>query len=193
MQKQRSSEDPITARGRAAWEILQSATSSQSTLSRGSGLSALARRKKVQTERLRLWRDLGDALAVGKRASRTDRDYHEWLKVNGFEFVQKSARTDALWFAANATTLGEIPVGITSPTTLRSWVQTRNARQRATAIPSARSMGVTRSEVTPREPTVPVPMSEIADLLREAAASLLRGAELMQDAARLIDQGGMHE
>jgi hypothetical protein len=48
-----------------------------------------------------LWREVGEALLVGRREHRADRAFAQWVRENGFEDMDRRVRADAMWLAEN--------------------------------------------------------------------------------------------
>jgi hypothetical protein len=78
-----------------------------------------------------LWREVGEALLVGRREHRADRAFAQWVRENGFDDVSRHHRADSMWLAQNwVEVCGEhTPAGLANPSELRRWF---NEQQEAT-------------------------------------------------------------
>lgn len=195
-----SESDALVVRGRIAWGRLKEDAPKRRALSRGSGANAKERRERSQNDHRLWWIQVGQALLVGKRMAKTDHGYYAWLRANGFEDVPRSARQDAIWFASNMTSLGELPEGLASPGTIRQWAYKR-AKASSVAPSTPNHAGVVlhkgppaeipqRSEVArslgqPGAGNLP-DMARVADLILEASKHMQRGVELLSEVAQLI-------
>lgn len=145
---------------------------------------------------------MGQALAFGKRTSRSDPAYHKWLKENGLDGIPRSCRTHAIWFARNIKTLGEIPDGLAHPATIRQWARKREIASRVPAdtVPAAELV----PSAPPRVPEPPPPseapgaalgqqvtanladMQQVADLMLEASIHMLRSMDLIREVTQVL-------
>lgn len=139
MPKQERSGNPIIARGQDAWEHLKKDAPNRRALSRGPGDKARERREQSQVRHRRWWLEVGEALTVGKHRSVSNQSYSAWIADNGFDDLNYKTRQDAVWLAANIETLGELPDGLATPSTIRQWVNRRRviAMRRANSEPGS--------------------------------------------------------
>lgn len=191
------------ARGRIAWGQLRDNAPRRRSLSRGQGAKATERRHHSQEEHRRWWLQVGQALMVGKRTSNTDHAYYAWIKANGFDDLPRSARKNAIWFASNIGTLGELPEGMASPGTIRQWANKRavtlSGLVRAGHATGSISSSILRDRGDPLAVEITgllgdeildsrADLRRVAALLREAAISMQHSADLLREIAHLIQQ-----
>ncbi len=203
--KPKRSDDPVVARGQDAWERLQEDAPRRRALSRGPGDNARARREQSQNKHRRWWREVGEALTVGKCATRTDHEYYAWLNANGFGDMPRASRRDAVWFAAHIDSTRILPDGMASPGTSRQWLNKQAAHsfpRRPVSDTRAPASGALdfASEQTPVEQvgraTSPAKKTSdqaqeiqcIADSLRAIAVLIERGADHLREAALAIER-----
>lgn len=125
LQQLQPNEAELIARGRLAWIHIQEDRSKRRALSRGPSRAAKERREQSQQKHRRWWLDVGTALMVGKRVSRTDRAYSIWIQENGFGKLARKDRSDAIWLVKSFEHLGELPPGLATPSTIRQWTYSR--------------------------------------------------------------------
>lgn len=180
MPKQERSGSPIIARGQDAWEHLKKDASNRRALSRGPGDKARERREQSQITHRRWWLEVGEALTIGKHRSVSNQSYSAWIADNGFDDLNYKTRQDAVWLVANIETLGELPDGLATPSTIRQWANRRRAiaMRRASSKPGSVTGPVSATDVTS--------LGKAVALLRNAARDARRSAEAMDAAARLI-------
>jgi acyl-homoserine lactone acylase PvdQ len=65
------------------------------------GKRAWTKIKATAPEMRQLWREVGEALLVGRREHRADRAFAQWVRENGFEDMDRRVRADAMWLAEN--------------------------------------------------------------------------------------------
>ncbi len=193
----------LVARGRIAWGQLKDEAPRSRALSRGPGAKARERRERSKNERRQWWLEVGQALMIGKRASATGHAYYAWIKANGFDDMPRSARKDAIWFASNIGVLGELPVGMASPGTIRQWANKQAAL--SSVFPDAKHASESVSRASPHilggplqakvlakqlqdAPDITVDMQRVAGLLLEAAMNMQQGVDLLREIACAIQQ-----
>lgn len=191
----------LVARGRIAWGQLKDDAPRSRALSRGPGAKATERRERSQKERRRWWLEVGQALMFGKRASATGHAYYAWIKANGFDDMPRSARKNAIWFASAIGTLGELPDGLASPSTIRQWANKQAAL--SSVFPDAKHANESVASASPDVLCGPLPvevpasqvqqvrditvdMRRVASLLLEAAMNLQQGVDLLRQIACAI-------
>lgn len=84
------------------------------------GSRAWSRIKATAAEQRELWRDVGEALLVGRRMHKSNQAFSQWLKETGFAEIQPATRADAMWWAESYDD-HKTPPDITHPTNLRRW------------------------------------------------------------------------
>lgn len=197
--KPKRSDDPVVARGQDAWERLQEDAPRRRTLSRGPGDKAIERHGKSQSEHRRWWCEVGEALAAGKRATKTSHEYYAWLKANDLDDIPRAARASAIWLMANIESLGALPDGIASPGTIRQWAYKRTALANVSNTHTVEP-GASDSQGDLEVPTPPIgtrntqehdtgnsfDMQRAADLLLEASLHMLRSVDLIHEFIRVI-------
>jgi hypothetical protein len=85
------------------------------------GQRAWTRIKATAAEQRQLWREVGEALLVGRRTYRADRVFKLWCDEHGFD-MKPNARTGAMWLAENWSTVTVgLPPDLTHPENIRQW------------------------------------------------------------------------
>ncbi len=115
----------LIAQGRIAWAQIKEDAPKRRALPRRLGFGIKAHAESQYAHRF-WWLQIGQALAFGKRTSRSNPAYHKWLKENGLDGIPRPARKHALWFAENIKTLGDLPDGLATPGTIRQWAYKRD-------------------------------------------------------------------
>lgn len=104
--------DAVVARGQRAWHRI----------------------KATATEQRELWREVGEALLVGRRMHKSDKLFGQWIKEQGFDDMPSTTRKDALWLASNWSLLDNgCPVDASHPTRIRQWF---NEQQHTALLPA---------------------------------------------------------
>jgi hypothetical protein len=172
----------VVARGQAAWASIKEAMPARRALSRRQGDKAQERRKKSNSEHLKWWRDVGQALAVGKRLNADGRcgAYGAWVKAKGFHDVPD--RPSTIWLAENFDALGETPGDMTSPASIRNWASQREAAKHAPA-PTAEDISLQHAADAITQASRG--MTQCLQALRSATRALERAQQELQDALRL--------
>jgi hypothetical protein len=84
------------------------------------GQRAWGRIKATAAEQRQLWKDIGEALLVGRKLHKSNQGFSQWCKEMGFDDIHRNTRADAMWFASlqghRAT-----PVDLTHPQNIRKW------------------------------------------------------------------------
>ncbi len=57
--------------------------------------------KATASEQRQLWRDVGEALLVGRQENLSDRAFKAWCDEMGFGDIKPDTRGDAMWLATN--------------------------------------------------------------------------------------------
>ncbi|HDR9130843.1 TPA: hypothetical protein QDA91_001940 [Burkholderia vietnamiensis] len=83
------------------------------------GIRAWSRIKSTAAEQRQLWREVGEALLVGRRLHKADRAFKQWCDENGFD-MSRGARADAMWYAEVYTACTP-PAEMAHPTHIRQW------------------------------------------------------------------------
>lgn len=65
------------------------------------GQRAWGRIKATAAEQRELWREVGEALLVGRRLHKSDKLFGQWVKENGFDDMHRNYRSAAMWLAQN--------------------------------------------------------------------------------------------
>ncbi len=71
--------DAVVARGQRAWNRI----------------------KATAAEQRELWREVGEALLVGRRMHKSDKLFGQWVKEHGFDDMHRNYRSAAMWLAQN--------------------------------------------------------------------------------------------
>ena len=71
--------DAVVARGQRAWHRI----------------------KATAAEQRELWREVGEALLVGRRMHKSDKLFGQWCKEQGFDDMHRNYRSAAMWLAQN--------------------------------------------------------------------------------------------
>lgn len=104
--------DAVVARGQRAWNRI----------------------KATAAEQRELWREVGEALLVGRKQNPSNQGFSKWCKEMGFDDLDRRVRADAMWLASlsgNQTTAW--PSGISNPGELRRWF---NEQQHTALLPA---------------------------------------------------------
>ena len=70
------------------------------------------------------WINIGKALAEGRMllpGKVNDRKYGEWIKACGFDNIEVSTRSDAIWFVGMSRVTLDIPSDMNHPKNIRQW------------------------------------------------------------------------
>lgn len=104
--------DAVVARGQRAWHRI----------------------KATAAEQRELWREVGEALLVGRRMHKADQKFSQWCKENGFGDMDRRVRADAMWWAeVSGNQTPEWPSAISNPGELRRWF---NEQQHRALLPA---------------------------------------------------------
>ncbi len=72
-------------------------------------------------EQRELWRDVGEALLVGRRMHKADQKFSQWCKEMGFD-MKPPVRSDAMWLdEVSDDPTPVFPPGMIHPTNIRKW------------------------------------------------------------------------
>lgn len=85
------------------------------------GQRAWGRIKATAAEQRELWREVGEALLVGRRLHKSNQAFGQWLKDHGFDDIKTNTRADAMWFAESYAVLRSPDNELTHPTNIRKW------------------------------------------------------------------------
>jgi len=95
------------------------------------GQRAWGRIKATAAEQRELWREVGEALLMGRRMHKADQKFSQWCKDHGFGDIASKNRTDAMWLADNWTVVTtDLPPDLTHPQNIRQW----HREQKTTSI-----------------------------------------------------------
>jgi hypothetical protein len=86
------------------------------------GQKAWTKIKATTKEQRTLWKEIGNALAIGKQQNPSNQGFSKWCHTYGFGDILSGDRSDAMWFASNPTG-NTIPEGMTHPKHIRQWVR----------------------------------------------------------------------
>ncbi|MDE1183583.1 hypothetical protein [Paraburkholderia sp.] len=170
----------LVTRGQAAWARIKESASARRSVSRGSGPAAKVRREKSKNEHIQWWREVGEALEVGKNSTALERHgaYGAWLRAKGFDDIPDPPA--AIWLAANIESLGEIPGNMTNPSSIRSWRYQQQTTKRA---PAPEDIALQAAADALRVATVEI--SRCARALRSATQIAERAERELRDVLRL--------
>jgi hypothetical protein len=85
------------------------------------GQRAWASIKTTAAEQRELWRQVGEALLVGRRLHKANQQFSQWCAEAGFD-MERHDRADAMWLAQNWVETGDgTPSGLTHPHRIRAW------------------------------------------------------------------------
>lgn len=95
--------DAVVARGQRAWNRI----------------------KATAAEQRELWREVGEALLVGRRMHKSDKLFGQWVKEHGFDDLDRRDRVSAMWLAEHWGLLshGETVAGLTHPRRIKEWYE----------------------------------------------------------------------
>lgn len=93
--------DAVVARGQRAWHRI----------------------KATAAEQRELWREVGEALLVGRKQNPSNQGFSKWCKEMGFDDMNPRVRSDAMWMAENPAVFQSLENGITHPTALRQYAK----------------------------------------------------------------------
>lgn len=86
------------------------------------GQRAWRRIKATAQEQRELWRDIGEALLVGRRLHKSDKMFGYWIKEKGFDDIPTRTRTDTMWLAgAYSEVTSGLELGVSHPNNIREW------------------------------------------------------------------------
>lgn len=198
-----SSARGLISQAQIAWAQIQEDAPKRRALSRGPGVRAQARREESGDTHRFWWLQVGQALAFGKRTSRSSHAYFKWLNENGLDGIPRQARRDAIWFAENIKTLGELPDSLATPGTIRQWAYKRDHPDPVAPPETHPTQSAQRDlrQVQETLPTFEAPraaepqltgnvaeMQQVADLLLEASMHMLRSMDLIREVVEAIRQ-----
>ncbi len=190
----------LIAQARIAWAQIKEDAPKRRALPRRPGIGIKAHEESQYAHRF-WWLQIGQALAFGKRTSRSDPAYHKWLKENGLDGIPRPARMDAIWFAKNIQTLGELPDGLATPGTIRQWAYKRDHPDPAPAPETPPTESAQRDLRQVQETTPPseapsalglqvaanlADMQRVADLMLEASMHMLRSMDLIHEITQVL-------
>ncbi len=81
------------------------------------GVRAWGRIKATAAEQRELWREVGEALLVGRKLHKADRAFSQWCKATGFGDIHRNYRAASMWLATVHVLLA--PDGVSDPIELR--------------------------------------------------------------------------
>lgn len=190
----------LVSQARIAWAQIKEDAPKRRALPRRLGFGIKTHAESQYAHRF-WWLQVGQALAFGKRTTRSDPAYHKWLKENGLDGIPRSARQDAIWFAKNIKTLGDLPDGLATPGTIRQWAYKRDHPKPAPApetppIESAQH-DLREAMETPQQSEALsalgqqvasnlVDMQRVADLMLEASMHMLRSIDLIHEMTQVL-------
>jgi hypothetical protein len=85
------------------------------------GQRAWGKIKTTAAEQRELWKQVGEALLVGRRANPSNQGFGAWLKDYGFDDLKRDTRADAMWLAEKWSIIGSPDNDLTHPTNIRKW------------------------------------------------------------------------
>ena len=104
--------DAVVARGQRAWHRI----------------------KATAAEQRELWREVGEALLVGRRMHKSDKLFGQWVKEHGFDDIKPRTRSAAMWLAETYSAMvADYPPEITHPVALQEWF---NEQQHTALLPA---------------------------------------------------------
>lgn len=104
--------DAVVARGQRAWNRI----------------------KATAAEQRELWREVGEALLVGRKQNPSNQGFSKWCKENGFEDLDRHDRADAMWLAEHwALCDGHTTADLSHPSRIRRWF---NEQQQTALLPA---------------------------------------------------------
>lgn len=92
-------EDAVVARGQRAW----------------------GRIKTTAAEQRELWKQVGEALLVGRKENPSNQAFGKWLVEYGFDDIKADTRADAMWLSQSWAVIGSPEHDLTHPTNIRKW------------------------------------------------------------------------
>ena len=105
--------DAVVARGQRAWHRI----------------------KATAAEQRELWREVGEALLVGRRMHKADQKFSQWCKEMGFGDLDRHDRADAMWLASVWSEVCDrhTPADLSRPSRIRRWF---NEQQHTALLPA---------------------------------------------------------
>ena len=86
------------------------------------GQRAWGRIEATAAEQRELWREVGEALLVGRRLHKSDKLFGQWIKAHGFDDIKPRTRSAAMWLADTYSAIvADYPAEITRPVALQEW------------------------------------------------------------------------
>ncbi|OXI91592.1 hypothetical protein CFB40_02465 [Burkholderia sp. AU31652] len=83
------------------------------------GQRAWGRIKATAAEQRQLWKEVGEALMVGRKEHTSNQEFGKWCVEMGFD-MDARVRSDAMWLAANWSSSNNWKTGDTHPTAIRT-------------------------------------------------------------------------
>lgn len=82
-------------------------------------------------EQRELWRDVGEALLVGRKQNPSNKEFSKWCKENGFGDMDRRDRADAMWLTEHWSLLsnGTTTPGLSHPHRIRVWFNEQQHNQ----------------------------------------------------------------
>lgn len=91
--------DAVVAKGRRAWGKI----------------------KTSAAEQRQLWREVGDALLVGRKLHKADQKFSAWCKENGFDDIHRNDRSSAMWLSDNWFGASQCCTTLSHPRRIQEW------------------------------------------------------------------------
>jgi hypothetical protein len=86
------------------------------------GQRAWGKIKATAQEQRELWREVGEALLVGRRIHKSNQAFGKWLVEYGFDDIKYATRADSMWLAEqDRAVFQSLDNEITHPVAVRQW------------------------------------------------------------------------
>lgn len=128
------------------------------------GQRAWGRIKATAAEQRQLWKEVGEALMVGKCATASPRQYGGWIKEHGFSDVPERYRSAAVWLAEHWELTRSITPSVSDPIELQ-----RLFREQASETPPAPEVDLSSAPAPRARLTI-----ETANEMRAPASGIAR-------------------
>ena len=83
------------------------------------GQRAWGRIKATAAEQRELWREVGEALLVGRKQNKSDKLFGQWIKAHGFDDIERTTRSHAMWMAENWSAVERLHTSESHPKNIR--------------------------------------------------------------------------
>ena len=112
------------------------------------GQAAWRKLKETAAEQRELWRQVGEALLVGRRMYKSDKLFGKWVRENGFGDMDRATRADAMWLAENFSSVPPRYSNESHPKNIRQryneWLKSQEDAKASPDLPKAEDIKPTK-------------------------------------------------